>query len=75
MNLKLKYRENYTQIIFNECFQRRNKRTGKIRTSIELIRVILDAKYENEDLNKVNKNQYQHLTGTQSNELLKKLQK
>ena len=35
----------------------------------------LDAKYEKEDLHKVTKNQCQHLTVTQRNELLKLLQK
>ena len=39
------------------------------------MRVILDTKYEKEDLNKVMKNKSQILTGTQHNELLKLLQK
>ena len=33
-----------------------------IRTSTKWLRVILDAKYEMEDLNKVMENQRQHLT-------------
>ena len=46
-----------------------------MRTSKKLLRVILDAKYENKDLHKVMENQYQHLIMTQRNELLKLLQK
>ena len=46
----------------------------KNRTSTKQLREILDAKYENADLNKVMKNQCQHLTETQSNGLIKLLQ-
>ena len=41
----------------------------------EGLHVILDAKYETSDLNKVMENQCQYLTEVQRNELLKLLQK
>ena len=45
-----------------------------VRTATKLLRVILNAKYENADLYKVMENQCQYLTMTQCNELLKLLQ-
>ena len=39
----------------------------QVRTSTKRLCVILDAKYENTDLNKVMKNKCQHLTETQRN--------
>ena len=45
-----------------------------IRTATKRLRVILDAKYEQSDLHKVLETQFQHLTITQSNYLLKLLQ-
>ena len=42
---------------------------------LKLLHVILDAKYEKADLNKVMETQYQHLTMTQRNDLLKLLEK
>ena len=47
----------------------------EVCTSTKLVRVILDAKYEKSDLNKFMKNQCQHLTEAQHNELLIILQK
>ena len=47
----------------------------KVRTSTKLLRVILDAKYEKADLNKVMKNQCQHLTETHRNKFLTLIQK
>ena len=47
----------------------------QVCTSTKLLHVILDAKYEEEDLNKVKENQCQHLTELQRNKLLKLLQK
>ena len=46
-----------------------------VRTSTKIEHTVLDGKYEDSNLNKVMKNQYQHLTQTQRNELLKFLQK
>ena len=46
-----------------------------VRTSTKRLCVILDDKYENSDLHKVSKNQCQHLTMTQRNELPELLQK
>ena len=43
----------------------------QVSTSTKILRVILDAKYKREDLNKGTKNQFQHLTETQHNQLLK----
>ena len=43
----------------------------QVPTSNKLLHVILDAKYEKEDLNKVVENQCQHLTEVQRNELIK----
>ena len=50
-------------------------KSEQVRTFAKLLRVVLDAKYENSDLNEVMKKQCQHLTETQSNELLELLQK
>ena len=47
----------------------------QVRSSNKQFYVILDAKYENSDLNKVMKNKCQHFMETQRNELLKLLQK
>ena len=47
----------------------------QVCTYTKLLHVILDDKYEKEDLNKVIKNLCQHLTETEYNELLKLLQK
>ena len=47
---------------------------GKIRTSTNLLRVILDRKYKKADLDKWMKNKFQYLTETQCNEFLKLLQ-
>ena len=44
-------------------------------TTTKKLRVILDAKYEKANLHKVMENQCQHLTMTQSNNLLKLLHK
>ena len=46
----------------------------QVRIYTERLRTILDAKYEKVDLNKVIKNQFQHLTEEQLNKLLKLLQ-
>ena len=43
----------------------------QFRNSTKQLRVLLDAKYEKSDLNKVTENQFQHLTEVQHNELLK----
>ena len=45
-----------------------------VLTSTKILRTIVYAKYEKVDLNKVMKNQCQHLIETQCNELLKLLQ-
>ena len=45
------------------------------RTSTKWLRVILDAKYKQADLNKVTEKQCKHLTEVKCNELLKLLQK
>ena len=47
----------------------------QVHSSTELLRVILDAKYEKSDLNKIMKNQCQHLTETQRNEFLELLKR
>ena len=44
-------------------------------TATKQFSVILNAKYEKADLHKVMENQFQHLTMTKRNELLKLLQK
>ena len=44
-------------------------------TSTRRLRLILDAKYEKEYLNKVTKKKYKHLTEVQRNELLELLKK
>ena len=49
--------------------------SDNVRTATKLLRVILDAKYEKENLNKVMENQCQHLTMTKRNELIKLLHK
>ena len=46
----------------------------QVRIYTEWLRTILDAKYEKVDLNKVIKNQFQHLTEEQLNKLLRLLQ-
>ena len=46
----------------------------QVCTSTKQLHVTLDAKYVQEDLNKVMKNQCQHLTEAKCNELLKLLQ-
>ena len=46
-----------------------------VRTATKRFRVILDAKYENANLNKTIKTQCQHMTEIQRNELLNLLQK
>ena len=46
-----------------------------VRAATKLLRVILDAKYENAELHKVLETQCQHFTMTHSNYLLKLLQK
>ena len=46
-----------------------------VRTTIKTLCVILDAKYEKENLHEIMENQCRHLTMTQCNELLKLLQK
>ena len=46
-----------------------------MRNSTKQLRVILDAKYEKENLHKVMENQCQYLTMTQRNKLLKLLHK
>ena len=47
----------------------------KIQTTTELLRVILDAKYEKAHLNRVMENQCQQLKEAQRNELLQLLHK
>ena len=47
----------------------------KVRTYTKLLHASLDVKYEKADLNKVIKNQCQHLTEEKINKLLKVLQK
>ena len=42
-----------------------------VHTSTKQLNVVLDDKYEKADLNKVMENQFQHLTETQYNELIK----
>ena len=49
-------------------------RLEHVQTITKQLRVILDAKNERSDLHKVMKNQCQHLTETQRNELIKLLQ-
>ena len=46
-----------------------------MRTDTKRLCVLLYAKYENSDLHKVVETQYQHLTVTQRNDLLKLLHK
>ena len=48
---------------------------GEIRTYTKLLCVILDTKYEKVDLNKLLRNQCQHLIETQRHELPELLQK
>ena len=50
-------------------------KSEQVRTSTKILRVILDAEYENSDLNIVMKKQCQHLTETQSNKVLKLFKK
>ena len=47
----------------------------QVFTSTKRLLVILDEKYENADLNKVMKNQCQHLTETHRNKFLTLIQK
>ena len=60
----------FTNAYVEEVYESEN-----VRTDTKLLRVILYAKYKKGDLHKVMKNQCQHLTITQLNELLKLLQK
>ena len=60
----------FTNAYFVEVYE-----SEHVCNSTKVLRVILDAKYEKADLHKVMENQYQHLTMTQRNELLKLLQK
>ena len=45
----------------------------QVRAYTKQLRVMLDSKYETADLNKVMKNQYQHLTETEHYKFLKLL--
>ena len=67
---KIKPEELFTNSYVKEVYESEN-----VRTVTKRLRVILDAKYEKEDLHKVMENQYQHSKMTQRNELIKLLQK
>ena len=60
---------------FTNAYAEEVYKSKHVHTYTKLLRVILDAKYEKSDLNKVMENQCQHLTTTKYNELLKLLQK
>ena len=57
-----------------ECLHRAIHESKQVRTYTKTLHLILGAKYECEDLNKVMKNQYQYLTETQHDEVVKILQ-
>ena len=67
---KITPEESFTNAHVEEVYESEN-----VRTATKRLRVILDAKYEKEDLHKVMENQCQHLTTTQRNELLRLLHK
>ena len=62
---KITPEESFTNAYVKELYESEHVRTAEKR-----LHVILDAKYEKEDLHKVMENQCQHLTTTQRNELL-----
>ena len=57
--------------LFMNAYSEEINELEQVHTSTKKLNVILDAKYEKEHLNKVMDNQFQHLTKTQRNELLK----
>ena len=63
-------KESFTDAYVEEVYDLKH-----VCTDTTLLRVILDTKYEKADLHKVMETQYQHITVTQHNELLKLLQK
>ena len=66
---KIKHEELFTGAHFKELYE-----SEHVRTDTKQLRVFLDYKYKKTDLNKVMETQYQHLTMTQRNDLLKLLQ-
>ena len=60
---------------FMNVYSEEVHKSEQFLTSAKQLRVILYSKHEKAYLNKVMKNQCQHLTETQCNELLKLLQK
>ena len=61
--------------LFINAYKEYINESEQVRSSAKKLRVILDAKYEKEDLYKETKNQFHNLTETQRKELLKLLQK
>ena len=61
--------ESFTNDYVKELYE-----SEHVRTATKLLHVILDAKYEKEDLHKVTETHCQHLTMTQRNEFLKLIQ-
>ena len=61
--------------MFTDAYVEEIYESEHVRTSTELLRVILDAKYERAYLHKVMEAQCQHLTMTKRNDILKSLQK
>ena len=67
---KITPEESFTNVYAKELYE-----SEHVRTSTKLLHVILDAKYEKADLNKVMETQCQQMKITQRNELLKLLHK
>ena len=63
------------EYIFTNAYTEEIHESGQVRTYTKQLRVILDDKYEKEELYKVMKNQCQTFTETKRSELLKLLQK
>ena len=61
--------------MFNNYYVKEVYESKHVRTGTKWLRVLLDTKYEREDLHKVMENQCKHLTMTQRNKLLKLLHK
>ena len=66
---KITPKELFTNTYIEELYD-----SEHFRITTKLLRVILDAKYEKTDLNKVMETQCQHMTITKRNELLKLIQ-
>ena len=61
------------EYLFKDAYAEENYEFKHVCNDTKKLRGILDAKYEKADLHKVVQTQCQHLTKTQSNELLKLL--